>query len=406
MGSQELVFEKTAKRNQTSRRTHCLAWLTEARRLQQINIYIRESHDMRRGRRTEGMVKFMKGKTETQPNFTLNRALRCLQGSDFLYALRGMKDINMYDYDKYIQNDVIKKVRDYTFLKDLNDSVRRPKSHEEAMISRLSNLASTTPRYNALRSEYAVLERFLPVLPNLEQRWGASAAVRPGQRIIHLDDSDSDIDDSDLASQHSSHDSDLHSIGSSSDSDGGDSDNDSGIHHMDVDSDEIQYIHTQVLSSDSSDHENGGGIIHGNSDDDSSDANASNASNESHVSSDMFMSPDPNYSTGLTPAFGSKTPSHSRGTRSVSRAESSLFIQDGYKTEVDSVNEDDDVVMGDDDDDDDDLHLHLTGDNGNPIDLTLSSSSDDSDSNAGTNDDGDENMGDEDQDEGALTDEN
>lgn len=142
MGSQKLTYEIDQKHKYTSRRTHDLALLTEARRLKTIAIYLPESSEpyMRRRHEPPQIIAHMANKTKLQPNFRKARALRTLQGVDYFYCLRGVQEITFWDYDKCTAGQKVP-VRDWTFVRDINESVRREKTHDDAHFSELRYLA-------------------------------------------------------------------------------------------------------------------------------------------------------------------------------------------------------------------------------------------------------------------------
>lgn len=111
--------------------------------MKKIKIHTPESSFpyMRRGHETRGVIRYLKDKTEDQPNFRRNRALRTLQGLDYLHALRGLKGIEFFDYDIWTEHRIMRVVRDWTFMLDLRRVVMRPKSDYERQMSQLRNLA-------------------------------------------------------------------------------------------------------------------------------------------------------------------------------------------------------------------------------------------------------------------------
>ncbi|KAF5680359.1 hypothetical protein FHETE_484 [Fusarium heterosporum] len=153
----ELTYKIDKKNKYTSRRTHDLAFLTEARRLKTIAIHLPESSVsyMRRKHEPPQIIQHMVEKTENQPNFRKNRALRTLQGVDYLYCLRGVSQITFWDYNKYLEAKHQVPVRDWTFVCDINESVRREKDQEQSRLSQLRNLA---PMLGGLRPSSALAE--------------------------------------------------------------------------------------------------------------------------------------------------------------------------------------------------------------------------------------------------------
>ncbi|PCD33098.1 hypothetical protein AU210_009333 [Fusarium oxysporum f. sp. radicis-cucumerinum] len=143
MGSQKLTYRIDQKGKYTSRRTHDLAYLPEACRLKTVAIHLPESSKqyMRRKHEPPQIVEFLAQKTASQPNFRRFRALRTLQGADYLYCLRGVRKITFFDYDMWRDDGMKMPVRDWTFVRDINESVRRDKSVYDEHFSQLRYLA-------------------------------------------------------------------------------------------------------------------------------------------------------------------------------------------------------------------------------------------------------------------------
>ncbi|KAK2673399.1 hypothetical protein RAB80_010942 [Fusarium oxysporum f. sp. vasinfectum] len=143
MGSQKLTYRIDQKGRYTSRRTHDLAYLPEACRLKTVAIHLPESSKqyMRRKHEPPQIVEFLAQKTASQPNFRRFRALRTLQGADYLYCLRGVREITFFDYDMWRDDGMKMPVRDWTFVRDINESVRRDKSVYDEHFSQLRYLA-------------------------------------------------------------------------------------------------------------------------------------------------------------------------------------------------------------------------------------------------------------------------
>ncbi|KAI1047501.1 hypothetical protein LB505_012397 [Fusarium chuoi] len=143
MGSQKLTFMIDQKGKYVSRRTHDLAYLPEACRLKTVAIHLPESsmEYMRRKHEPPQIVQFLAQKTRSQPNFRRFRALRTLQGVDYLYCLRGIREMAFFDYDESRRQPPKMPVRDWTFVRDINESVRREKSANDEHFSQLRYLA-------------------------------------------------------------------------------------------------------------------------------------------------------------------------------------------------------------------------------------------------------------------------
>ncbi|KAI8721984.1 hypothetical protein NCS52_00341200 [Fusarium sp. LHS14.1] len=143
MGSQCITYRPNDKRQYTSRRTHHLAFLSEARRLKSIAVYIPESSKqyMRRKHEPAHIIEYMAEKTMGQPNYRRFRALRTIPGLDYLHVLRGLNGITFWDYDKWLELGSKLPVRDWTFVSDLNNTVRRAKAEEDRRYCTLRRLA-------------------------------------------------------------------------------------------------------------------------------------------------------------------------------------------------------------------------------------------------------------------------
>lgn len=143
MGSQCLTYKPDNHRRYTSRRTHHLAWFSEVRRLKSIAVYIPESSKqyMRRKHEPPHIIQYMAEKTIGQPNYRRFRALRTIPGLDYLHVLRGLNGITFWDYDKWLDLGSKLPVRDWTFVSDLNNTVRRAKAEEDMRFCTLRRLA-------------------------------------------------------------------------------------------------------------------------------------------------------------------------------------------------------------------------------------------------------------------------
>ncbi|KAI9151660.1 hypothetical protein HJFPF1_08869 [Paramyrothecium foliicola] len=152
-GSQYLTYVINDRGKSISRRTHALAWLPQAIRLQTIGVHLQESSKeyMRRKNETSGTIAYMKIETYKQPNYRMNRALRDLQGLDYLLALRGVQSVTFWDFDQWLKNRKKEQpVRDFTFVMDVNNSVQRPKEAHKQELTRLRNLC---PLFGGPRQE-------------------------------------------------------------------------------------------------------------------------------------------------------------------------------------------------------------------------------------------------------------
>ncbi|RSL63522.1 hypothetical protein CEP54_005114 [Fusarium duplospermum] len=163
IGSQRLIYKRDREGRYTSRRTHHLAWFSEVHRLKSISIYTPESSKgyMRRRHEPPHIVEYMAEKTIGQPNYRRFRALRTLQGLDYLHVLRGLNGITFWDYDKWLEMGSKLPVRDWTFVRDLNNTVRRAKTEEAMERCRLRMLAPLVIGYRPRNQIMNKIENFV-----------------------------------------------------------------------------------------------------------------------------------------------------------------------------------------------------------------------------------------------------
>ncbi|RCI17417.1 hypothetical protein L249_3304 [Ophiocordyceps polyrhachis-furcata BCC 54312] len=138
-GCQFLTNPPSQRGRFTSRRTDSLKWLPLCVRLESLTIWVQESDRMyqRRRHETSSVIGFMNKLTLAQPNKRARRSLRCLQGIDYVYCLRGLKEIKVFDYDKTPMKVAI---ADQSFQEDLENSVLRKKERTAYSQSKLMNL--------------------------------------------------------------------------------------------------------------------------------------------------------------------------------------------------------------------------------------------------------------------------
>ncbi|KAK4100473.1 hypothetical protein N658DRAFT_535707 [Parathielavia hyrcaniae] len=105
-----------------SRRSYPFLWLADMYRLKTLVVHINESGTqyVRRESENPAVKRFMAAKTAGQPNRRMTRALRCVQGIDWVYQLRGMQWIRFYDFNKALKarRDVRVQVADWSFVED------------------------------------------------------------------------------------------------------------------------------------------------------------------------------------------------------------------------------------------------------------------------------------------------
>ncbi|KAF9768784.1 hypothetical protein IL306_013880 [Fusarium sp. DS 682] len=233
MGSQELTHRLDTRGKYTSLRTYDLAFLTQARRLKSFAIYLPESSKpyMRRKHEPRHIIDFMANETYSQPNYRRFRSLRNLQGADYVYTLRGMREVTLWDWDKWDQHKEIAPVRDWTVVRDVNDVVRREKSVRAAHFSELRYLAPLADGCRPSRNLAQRLEETLnPETPNLgllsPPPDGEILYPQPQAAVNQVADSDDDSDDgSDDDSGSNGSDEPDDNMGDDTDDDGGDGGN-------------------------------------------------------------------------------------------------------------------------------------------------------------------------------------
>ena len=99
--------------------------------------------------------------TSIQPNFRQFRALRQLQGIDYLMSLRGVQEITFYDFDHWLREGKKIQVRDFTFIQDVLNSVCRDKEDDKAILSQWRRLAPTVGGFTPNEAVWQALERAL-----------------------------------------------------------------------------------------------------------------------------------------------------------------------------------------------------------------------------------------------------
>ena len=170
-GSQYLTAPPDERgRAPLSRRTYPLTWLAEMPRLRTLVVHINETGGryVRRAYENAGVKSFMAAKTAGQPNQRLSRSLRCVQGIDYIYSLRGLDFVRFYDFNQALasRSGARVRVQDWSFVEDVTNTCTLPK----------------VPR----RREHSELEKLVPLLPG-------GAGWRPGDddwalvRSVYLD---------------------------------------------------------------------------------------------------------------------------------------------------------------------------------------------------------------------------
>lgn len=136
-----------------NRRTSPLAWFCEAASLKTLCIHVRESHRsvVRRRHEPREQKLYMTGKTAGQPNYRMTRSMRGLMGIDYIYQLRGMYWIHVYDLDKELvdpdRNSA--RIRDESFRIDLERVTTQEKVKSRSKKSKLEKLDPLFPEGGA-----------------------------------------------------------------------------------------------------------------------------------------------------------------------------------------------------------------------------------------------------------------
>lgn len=162
-GSQYLTVEHTFSgktENWDSARTRPFALLLHLRRLRTLAVFLNESGPCQRRKYESPAVKaHLLHATTDQPNFRNNRCLRTLQGVDYVYALRGLDWVRLYDVWAMNRDNSpippLVPIRDSSFLADVNRTVTIRKSGDEARNCELRNLPPLFPTEEGVAAEQA-----------------------------------------------------------------------------------------------------------------------------------------------------------------------------------------------------------------------------------------------------------
>jgi hypothetical protein len=115
-------------------------------RLRTLVLYINESGRkyVRRAKESIKRMTFAAQATDGQPNFRLNRNVRTIQRLDYIYQLRGLQSLRIFDFEIWITKSVLVPIRDWTFLVDLETATTRPKSGDALKLEQLCKLDAVT----------------------------------------------------------------------------------------------------------------------------------------------------------------------------------------------------------------------------------------------------------------------
>ena len=125
IGSQALT------KPQASLRTWAVSYLCETVRLKYLGVFLNETNAAYIGRKWEDteVKKYLADHTAGKPNYRMTRSLRTLQGLDYIHQLRGMKRVQFFDFDAFLEDHVRAPVRDWTFTRDVNMVATQRKRH-------------------------------------------------------------------------------------------------------------------------------------------------------------------------------------------------------------------------------------------------------------------------------------
>lgn len=226
IGSQFLTHRVNERNKYTSRRTYSLIWLPEAIRLKTLGIYLPESSKdyTRRRHETNGVVRYMQRKSQLHPNFRGFRQLRTLQGLDYVSCLRGLDRADFWDFDRWLETAERKRpVRDWHFVQDVNNAVRRPKEAGDRLRSQLKNLFPLIPSFAPSEEDWAIL------LDGLEKPDAQGHGSGTSEDAIMVDDSGSSSESSSESESESDSDSDSNSGSADGSDDGENNGEDDGV---------------------------------------------------------------------------------------------------------------------------------------------------------------------------------
>ncbi|OTA91874.1 hypothetical protein M434DRAFT_32268 [Hypoxylon sp. CO27-5] len=132
-------------------------------------------------------------RTARQPQFRRYRSMRTVQGMDYIYQLRGMKWVRFKERDGTQHRQDI---RDWSFLKDINTVVTRPKQPRLALKSELENL--TPLKHHSLwkpsHTDMQIIKEFYDEFPVLDNTAYGSETSESDNGYLGSSDTDEDSD--------------------------------------------------------------------------------------------------------------------------------------------------------------------------------------------------------------------
>lgn len=128
--------------------------------LTHIDIYLDESSLGRERRKYEGkrVKQVLRVATDVQLNNRPKRALRTIQGMDYVYALRGIKEANIFDYGP--EGQVNEPVLDTHFVDDLRAQIYQSKRRGDRVEAQWENLDPYFKNWKAPAEVLHVTEHF------------------------------------------------------------------------------------------------------------------------------------------------------------------------------------------------------------------------------------------------------
>lgn len=306
-GTQHFTYRINRKGKFTSRRTSVLVFLKEAINIKSLKIHVQESNSayMRGGHEPKGMKRYLKGETNDQPNYRGNRSLRNLQGIGYVYALRGLKVAQFYDFDLWLNFKKVQSVRDFSFVVDVGNAVFRSKSDINQALCQWRQLTPTV-QYTLALEFWEALEAYMDSKNPVPEPQG------PPQPPGHVPVDVHPIVITSDSGEDSGVDMDMDASEDEDDDDEGDDDPENPVNIISDDPDD-------------SDDEDSGSNGGGDADDEGSDSNdGSDDDDDDPDDPDLFIGgPGPSYSPGPGPGAGGRLSLEASRSRTV---ESGLFV--------------------------------------------------------------------------------
>lgn len=130
-------------------RAYALSHLCKTVRLRTMVVHINETGTQYQRRLPEraDIKRMLMNATFGQPNSNRVRAMRTVQGLDYVHQLRGMKFVKFYDFQKSLDQNLKQPIRDWSFVEDVGRVVRMPKVGQKAEDARFENLERVVPNH-------------------------------------------------------------------------------------------------------------------------------------------------------------------------------------------------------------------------------------------------------------------